>query len=262
MVPTALSEALAHVREASVRRVKLRSVRPLERALAKEMRGLFGRQGRAFLARLARRRKSFDEALSPKDWRADWNVVALGTSKGIRQILDRTIRRALKSGTMQALGQVGVGVSFDLKNPRAVRFLRNRAAKRVTAINDQTRDYLKTVLTNAADKGWSYQRTAAKITERFAEFSRSRAELIATTEIGNAYEAGNRMVVDELASGGGLPMEKAWITVGDDRVDEEICGPNEDAGWIPLEDDFPSGDQEPEGHPGCRCTCDYRVVGT
>ena len=71
------------------------------------------------------------------------------------------------------------------------------------------------------------------------------------TEIGDAYAEGNLIVAQELAAAG-IEMEKAWSTVGDDKV-SELCAGNEAQGWIPLEDAFQSGHQRPLGHPGCRC---------
>jgi hypothetical protein len=79
----------------------------------------------------------------------------------------------------------------------------------------------------------------------------SRAHLVAVTETGNAYAEGQLEVAQELAAAG-IEMEKAWITVGDDRVTEG-CRENEAAGWIGLDDPFPSGHQRPLRFPGCRC---------
>jgi len=50
----------------------------------------------------------------------------------------------------------------------------------------------------------------------------------------------------------GLPMEKSWLTCGDDTVCE-ICNGNAEAGWIPLDEPFPSGHMRPLAHDGCRC---------
>jgi hypothetical protein len=49
---------------------------------------------------------------------------------------------------------------------------------------------------------------------------------------------------------------KAWNPDGTACV--EICVPNVLAGWIPIEDDFESGDGAPPGHPNCDCSLDVR----
>ena len=83
-----------------------------------------------------------------------------------------------------------------------------------------------------------------------------RAELIATTVAGDAYEAATAAAGRQLADAG-LVMEKSWLTVGDDRVDVE-CEDNEAQGWIPMDDGFRSGHTRPPAQPACRCTALYR----
>lgn len=63
----------------------------------------------------------------------------------------------------------------------------------------------------------------------------------------------------------GLEMEKSWLTVGDSRVSEG-CAANAAAGWIGLEEEFPSDGtydrQRPPRFPGCRCDILYRRKGS
>ncbi len=49
--------------------------------------------------------------------------------------------------------------------------------------------------------------------------------------------------------------EKLWVT---DSNPCEICDENAIAGWIPADEPFPSGDDEPDAHPNCKCTLDVR----
>ena len=57
----------------------------------------------------------------------------------------------------------------------------------------------------------------------------------------------------------GLPMEKQWSSVGDKSLGDNkpaacsICLANDNAGWIPIDDAFPSGHMHPPAHDGCRC---------
>jgi uncharacterized protein with gpF-like domain len=159
---------------------------------------------------------------------------------------------------------MGMGISFDLKNPRAVNYLRDYGAKLVTKINETTRETLQTLIAQGAEEGWSYKRTASEIISRFEEFAigkpqehiDSRAHLIAITETGNAYEEGNRITAKDLQDAG-IEQEKFWSTVGDDRVSDG-CRENEDANWIGIDEEFPSGHQRPMRFPGCRCIALYR----
>lgn len=47
------------------------------------------------------------------------------------------------------------------------------------------------------------------------------------------------------------PIEKTWLTTSDDPC--ETCIENEDAGWIPVSSEFPSGDYAPLAHLNCQC---------
>lgn len=184
-----------------------------------------------------------------------------------REALQKAIQAATEQAITQAMQEqaTALGIAFDLKNPRAVAYAQQHAAEMVTRIDDETRSQIKALVIQGTDEGWSYDKIAKEITARFAQFAEpkpqqhidSRAHLVAVTEIGNAYEEGNAIVARDLAKV--LPMEKYWQTVGDSRVSAG-CQENQAAGWIPLDQAFPSGDERPLRFPGCRCTALYRRV--
>jgi len=109
------------------------------------------------------------------------------------------------------------------------------------------------------EQGWSYNKTARILSDRYEQFAigkpqlhiESRAHLIAITESGNAYEEG-RLQTAKWMQAQGLDMEHFWLNVGDDRVSDG-CLANTAAGWIPLDQPFPSGHMRPLRFPGCRC---------
>jgi len=258
-VRSALADAAdAFLREAA------RPVRDL--ALERERRRLERRlghawevQGAAFLRRLAALRPRFpdvQEAVRVQDWEPLLDA-ALRLTRGLfRRALDRAIRAAVRLG----FDAGRVAASFDLANPRAVAYLRDHGAELVAGIEDTTRQEIRALLVQAAAEGWSYDRAARAIARRFAEFRdgrpqehiRSRAHLVAATELGNAYEHGTLLAAEQ-AHASGTPMEKAWLAVLDDRTEQE-CRDNHAAGWIPIDQAFPSGHQRPLAHPACRCT--------
>jgi hypothetical protein len=92
---------------------------------------------------------------------------------------------------------------------------------------------------------------ARAIDQAFPEFKKGRSALIATTEMNFAMSRGafNRAA----AMGSRL---KQWITVGDDRVSQIICQPNEGGSQrgIPIDASFASGHVTTPGHPRCRCS--------
>jgi hypothetical protein len=206
----------------------------------------------------------FSEALPPAQLNKIWAEVMLETVKLFSLPIDAAVAKALEYGGIAMIAELGMALKWDLKNPRAVDYLREYGADLVKGINETTRDMLQTLITQAAEEGWSYKKTAEAIIERFEEFAvgkpqahiDSRAHLIAVTETGNAYEEGNRIIVKDLQDAG-IEMEKAWNTVEDDKVSAG-CKENEAAGWIRIDQEFPSGHQRPLRFPGCRCECRYR----
>jgi hypothetical protein len=194
-----------------------------------------------------------------------WAQVQMETVKLFTAPINTAVAKALEYGGIGMLAELGMKARFDLSNPRAVDYLRNYGADRVTNINETTREYLQTLIGHATAEGWSYSRTAEAIIERFEEFAigkpqehiDSRAHLIAVTETGEAYEEGNRIVAKDLQDAG-VDMEKMWSTVGDTKVSEG-CKANEADGWIGIDKAHSSGHLRPLRFPGCRCEERYRM---
>lgn len=205
------------------------------------------------------------EAISETDWILIWMEVTDATKGPLSDAVDALIANVLKLGGLAQVATLGMKIKFDLDNPRAVKFLTDYGANLVKGINDETKSQLQTLLGQSADEGWSLQKTENEIAAKFGQFAdgnaieniQSRAALIAQTETGNAYEEGNYEVGQSLVDAG-LTVEKSWLVNGEGC--EDICQPNADAGWIDFEDEFPSGDQRPLGHPNCHCDMLTRVV--
>ena len=171
---------------------------------------------------------------------------------------------AIAAAAKHRVAEFRVGFAFDLKNPRAVQAIKDRGAAAVANIDATTRDEIARIITQGMEEGYNYQQVARQIVAKYDEFGagkpqahiRNRAELIAVTEAAEAYETGNRLVIDEMTAVG-LEMEKQWSTVGDERVSAG-CRENSQAGWIPVDQTFPSGHQHAPRFPGCRCAILYR----
>lgn len=269
-----------------------RMVRPLELAMRKGFRqqgSLFARKLRALRTKFGesgldtlqsawlldqrsqwdahaqRLNEAFSEAITPKDWQTAWYEVEQATLKLFSAPVEKAVRKAVEIGALVEIANLALNIKWDLKNPRAQRYLDQYGARMVTGINETTREILQTLIGKAAGEGWSYQKTAEAIVERFEQFAigkpqahiDSRAHLIAVTEIGNAYAEGMLIVARNLADAG-IGVEKYWDTVGDGNVSEG-CKANEQAGWIDVNDVFPSGDLRPLRFPGCRCDLLTRV---
>jgi hypothetical protein len=274
----ALDEFDEALNSAGQRKKMERLIRPLEISLRRafsaqgsllarklrQVKRMFAEGGDPFKQHDAWLQMKFSEALAPGDFNAIWAAVELETVKLFTAPIDAAVAKALELGGIGMLGEVGIKVRFDLKNPRAVEYLKDYGADLVKGINETTRDILQTIIAQSGEEGWSYKRTAEAIIERFEEFGvgrpqehiDSRAHLIAVTETGNAFEEGNRIVVKNLQDSG-LEMEKMWSTVGDGKVSQG-CKDNEVEGWIAIDQPHSSGHQRPLRFPGCRCEERYR----
>lgn len=265
MDTTALTNPLSRFLEADRAmtrdRLLAKKIRPLQRQVA----GIFTTQGEEFLKRFGRLRDEFSEAVTTADWLPLWTAVAKSTNAPFTETLDAAILDALILGGGELFKAIQtdageLGISWDLKNPRAVSYAQQHAAAQVVRINDTTRSYLNAMITQAADEGWSYDRLSRAIGDRFTEFATGgknpRSRRVAVYELGDAYEAGNAMAAEEMEAAG-VEMEKKWLTVGDDRV-RPSHRESQAEGWQPLDHVFTSGEDRPPTDPGCRCVTLYR----
>lgn len=203
-------------------------------------------------ARIPARLREADEGLPDLDEVLEELVKAGSLDAALIEAVTGILESALSAGADAALKSAGFSLTFDLTSAAAVDFLKARGAELVAGITETTRAALRDLVVAAVKDGKSYTDLAGEISSTFSGFSDARAHTIAVTEVGNAYEEGALLASQELAAAG-LQMEKAWLTAGDDKVEEE-CQGNAEAGWIALGDDFPSGDARPLAHPNCRCT--------
>jgi hypothetical protein len=231
---------------------KWRVLRPTEDKLRRAIGRAFVAQGTRLLAGRA------------TDWIAAFDTVSGATTSLFLDPIQDAAQVAMVAGARTLIAELGVEIAFNLRNPRAVAYLDAHGADLVAGINTTTRDSLRALLRQATDEGWSYNRTARAIRTQFNGFAGKlpqahivdRASLVALTESGMAYEAGNAIVVADLQDAG-LVMEKSWLTVNDNRTSAG-CRENQAAGWIPYEENFPSGHAHPLRFPGCRCSALYR----
>ena len=131
------------------------------------------------------------------------------------------------------------------------RYLRDNSLTRLTGDFSATSvNRLRDAIADAWDAGGSFEQIVTAIRETFETFSSTRAEMIAQTEVNDAYNHGR---IDTAARAGF--DEKSWDPDGEACP---ICMDNVDAGWIGIDEDFPSGDFAPTAHPNCDCSIDFR----
>jgi Phage Mu protein F like protein len=277
---TNLRPALQRFLEAASVAEKWRVLGPLERTVQRKLSRAFRRQGVIFMEGFQALRPKFveqqrrawwrrphrqlRETITSDDWLRVFDTARNATADLFFGIIQEGAQEAMQQGALETIGEVDVDVAFNLAHPRAVQYLDEHGYGLISNIDDVTRDNLATIISNGAEEGWSYNRMAREIISLYSDMAgekpqqhiESRAHLIAVTEVGNAYETGGAIVVQDLQNAG-LTMEKKWLTVGDDRVSAG-CKANQDEGWIPFSQAFSSGHQHPLRFPGCRCTTLYQ----
>jgi hypothetical protein len=269
---TRLYEALHHAD-------KVRVLHPLERKLGKALVKAFKAQGKAFMKGFVKLKDRFpaptSEAYRLREVLTVDELAGLFDQSDkdsfeafVTPLLDAVAASLLAAGKAQ-VAELGMGLNFTLKNPRAVAYLKAHGAELVANINATTREYINTILKQVAEEGWSYDQAARAIIERYGEFAvgvpgqfDSRAQRIAVNELGNAYCEGNFEPIQDLMDAG-IKMEKSWDVAPElsqtGPCDE--CQANADQGWIPADEPFHSGDDHPLQHVNCYCDCYYEPKG-
>lgn len=242
---------------------------PLEASATNALAMLWATQGTRFLAALGRHADEWPNI--PRSL-----VEAAFTASESLSLWDQFLavrRRAYVAGIHSTAEDVGIiinvreavefgGVTFGMDDPRVQAFLDTEGGKLIRNVDETTRKAIMVQIRAATTAGGlSWDEAARRIAQRYAAFAtpsplghiRSRAELVAATEINNAHGE-SRLQSGRLLAAAGLQVEKFWQNRGDNRVDDLICRRNTSAGWIGLEDEFPSGVDRPSGHPGCRCS--------
>jgi hypothetical protein len=245
--------------------VREQLLQPLVTPLQSKLERFFRGQSTKFMT-LFRRTKSgwITEAgsppppLSPADWEALFNLIALDSYGVIGHDLDQYAREAMIKGGLLQAGTMNIAASFTLANPAAKEYLENYGYKLISNIDNTTRSQIGKIINLGMEQGDGYSKVARNITDMFSGFStpstqpniKNRAELIAVTEMGNAYESA-ALTQGKALSLAGLPIEKSWYATGTNLCDD--CLANAEVGWIPVDEPFPSGSDRPLEHPGCLC---------
>ena len=113
-------------------------------------------------------------------------------------------------------------------------------------IDDATRDMLKDTIKDALTEGWSKDKLAKAIQSDV--LGEERAGMIAQTELAFAHSASNR--IGWKATG---RVKGKYSVLSSDHETPDECDDNADAGVIPIDDLYPSGDEGYPFHVHCEC---------
>jgi 8-oxo-dGTP pyrophosphatase MutT (NUDIX family) len=176
-------------------------------------------------------------AISWDDWDALTRMIAPGLSE------------AAGEGVLQGFGDLDVDddEAFSLANADAIDYATNRATDLIDLLSQSTRNGLRDLIEQALVDGWSPAQLADAVAGS-GLFSPERAQRIAATELALANTAGN---LSAWRRSGVVRGKQSLMSNMHDQDDE--CDRNAEAGVIPLDEAFPSGDDGPPYHPGCQC---------
>ncbi len=233
--------------------------------LLSQYKGRLSRQGLESLAyRIA---AEAADPISEGEWVELWEDVEKLTEAAFATALVNGMGAALQAGGDAET--LALGVAFDLASQPAQDFLAEKGGLLITRVNKTTKDQIRVTLGKSWEEKWSWGRLGKELESRFADMTtplgpvakhiRTRGELIAITELGNAFEEGSMQTAQTLESAG-VMIEKKWLTSGDARVSAG-CRENSAADWLALNGLFPSGHTRPLRFPGCRCSLEKRVAG-
>jgi len=231
----------------------------------KKMAATFRAQGRAVLAEFARLKRHFVEAALDSSIDAMIEDALQVSIPAMTKDFAATSLAGYEWGYADLANNMGMQDAFSLAHPDAVKWADKRAALRVAGVNDTTKGQIRNLISHGLENGESYGSVQRSIKRQFTQFAvgsplehiQSRAELVAVTEMGEAYEAGAATLSDDLEAHG-IEQEKSRVGPNDDHT-SDACAADLAAGWIRKGDAFPSGIMSGLEHPGCRHGTIYRV---
>lgn len=245
--------------EAAARSNVSKQITKPKQQLENKLRRLFAQHGALYLTAFTKYQKEFKETLSSDGIDKLFDTTAPSTR--MADAIESAVESGVTLGAENLLEQFAniltkeqINLVFNLKNPRAVDYLKDYGVTRVSQLDTTSSEILRKILVDGIEKGYSYSKLVVQIKKQFADWSTKRAKLIAITEMGNAYQRGNLIVGLDLKTAG-LTIEKSWLARGDSCP---LCLANQADGWIDVEQTHSSGVECPGAHPDDRCVELYR----
>ena len=234
--------------------------------MQKKMAATFRAQGRAVLSGFTRFKRHFAEAAIDTSIESMIEGALKVTVPAMVKDFSATGLAGYEWGYADLANNLGMQDAFSLAHPDAVKWADKRAALRVAGVNDTTKGQIRNLIVHGLENGESYGSVQRSIKRQFTQFAvgsplehiQSRAELVAVTEMGEAYEAGAATLSDELEAHG-IEQEKSRVGPNDGHT-SDACIADLAAGWIKKSEAFPSGIMSGLEHPGCRHGTIYRVA--
>jgi len=157
------------------------------------------------------------------------------------------ITEMVKINGTSAYAELGIEGSFDVTNPRVVKWIKERCGMLIKSISDTTRDKLRKTLSEGVANGESIPSLASRVSAVYDEAKGSRAKKIARTETIAASNQGALQAYDQ----SGVVEKKEWYCAIDERTCEICSAMHKEV--VDLHKNFSGGVDAPPAHPNCRC---------
>jgi len=158
------------------------------------------------------------------------------------------ITETLEINGTAAMAELGVEVSFDVTNPRVVKWIKKRCGTLIKSISDTTLDKLRKTLAEGVQVGEKIPSLASRVSAVYDEAKGYRAIRIARTE---TIAASNQGALEAYRQSE-VVEKKEWYCAIDERTCEECSAMHGEV--VKLDDSFSGGVNAPPLHPNCRCT--------
>ncbi len=173
---------------------------------------------------------------------------------------DQVVDLMEEIGTAEA-ALVGSAESFTMLNPLITEYVETYGATRITGfVNETTRAAIRQELVDGVRAGEDVRRLALRVRNVFDDADRTRAVLIARTEV---VGASNRAIYAAHVMSG-VVKKRQWVGTGDGRSRKLHAPGNGLAGQVrPIGEEFVASDGRKSFHPGgfgdpdhdCDCRC-------
>jgi HK97 family phage portal protein len=223
----------------------VKKTEPQEKRLVKEVNKYFDDQEKSVLEKITGEKSVIKFSINdllPDSW-----------NDKLKKLLKPFTEAFMQQAGDDAVSEYGVGISFNLQDPKIQTWIDWKLENSALEINKVTRDAIQ----EAVKEGEGISDIADRIRSLFEETYKHRAETIARTEV---ISANNKASLEGMKQCG--ITTKSWLTAGDERVrethavlDEVTIGIDEKFNVGGYEADMP-GDPNlpPEESINCRCT--------
>ena len=146
------------------------------------------------------------------------SVEQLLPDEGKWRVIFEEFGQLMLPGIISDAGQTGInvimGVSFDIRNPRVTEFIENKKFKFAKEITETPANQLREQLRAGLLDGEGIPQLKKRVKEVFTDAKTWRAEMIARTETGGAYNFGSF----EGYKQSGVVAYKEWLATKDNRT--------------------------------------------